>query len=80
MQPWLQKKRNYLESTVQNEILTLLSNAIIRQIIDKVKHVSNIFLISINGTKENSGLEQEGVCIRYIDENLLHQEDFLGFY
>lgn len=80
MQTWLQKKRNYLDSTVQNDILTLFSNSIIRQIVDKVKHVSNIFSISIDGTKDISGFQQEAVSIRYIDENFLHQEDFLGFY
>ena len=80
MQVWLQKKRNYLDHSVQNEILTLFSNAIIREIVNKVKNISNIFSISVDGTKDISGIEQEVVCIRYIDENLLPQEDFLGFY
>jgi hypothetical protein len=80
IQAWLQKKRNYLDSSVQNEILTLFSNAIIREIVNKVKSISNIFSISVDGTKDISGIEQEAVCIRYVDENLLPQEDFLGFY
>ena len=43
LQGWLHKKRNYLDPSIQNEILTLFSNVIIREIVSKVKTVSNIF-------------------------------------
>ena len=60
------EKKNYLDPSIQNDILTLFSNAIIREIVSKVKTVSNKFSISVDGTKDISRIEQEAVCICYI--------------
>ena len=34
----------------------------------------------VDGKKDITGTEQESVCIRYVDENLVPEELFVGFY
>ena len=36
--------------------------------------------IKIDGTQEVSGTEQESICLRYVDHNLIPHEEFVGLY
>ncbi|KAI4833261.1 hypothetical protein KUCAC02_016171 [Chaenocephalus aceratus] len=38
------------------------------------------YSIIINGTQDVSGVEQEAMCIRYVDHDLIPHEDFVGLY
>ena len=41
---------------------------------------ANTFSVNVHGTKDVAGIEQEAICVRYVDESLHPYEMFLGFY
>lgn len=79
---WLRKpNNNYTSAEIQNEILNLMANSIVRGIANTVQGLPNLqYSIIIDGTQDVSGVEQEAICIRYVDHNLVHHEDFIGLY
>jgi len=36
--------------------------------------------MTVNGTQNISGIEQQSICLRYIDDNLEPQQKFIGMY
>ena len=66
---------------VQNEILNLLSHSIICEIADNIRSLWQLkFSVIMDGTQDVSGKEQEAVCVRYVDHDLIVHEEFVGMY
>ncbi|KAF3840185.1 hypothetical protein F7725_018902 [Dissostichus mawsoni] len=64
---WLSKpSNNYTSAVIQNEVLNIMANS--------------IYSIIIDGTQDVLGVEQEAICIRYVDHDLIPHEDFVGLY
>jgi Domain of unknown function (DUF4371) len=78
---WLSKAggSTYTHHSIQNEILTIFSDAILRKIIDQVAQ-SHSFAIVMDGTQDINKTEQESICFRFVDDNFDVFEEFTGFY
>ena len=63
LKEWLNQKKRFTSSTIQNEILELLSSSIIKEIVQEVNE-SKHFGIIMDGIQDISGVEQESICIR----------------
>ncbi len=79
---WLSAKRGVHTSwDCQNERINLMSSSIIRTIADAIRsHPVLQYSIIMDGTRDISGVEQEALCLRYVDTDLLVHEDFIGLY
>lgn len=79
---WFSKAtNNYTSCDIQNEILNLMANSIVRGIVSTVKGLPNLhYSIIIDSTQDVSGVDQEAICIRYVDHDLIPHEDFIGLY
>lgn len=63
---------------MQNEILQLLGNSIVRSIAVSIQSLPVLqYSVIIDGTQDVSGVEQESICFRYV---LIAQEVFVGLY
>ena len=67
---------SYTSVTDQNELLKVMAHMVLRGI---CKHVSH-FGVIVDGTQDVQGVEQEAICVRYIDDAYNVHEDFLGLY
>lgn len=76
---WLTTRTDMTSGSRQNEILELLANNMVRFISENARK-SGSFSIIVDGTQDCSGIEQEAICLRYIDANLEPHEDFIGMY
>lgn len=78
---WLQKKGGdkYVSPEVQNEILGLMSHAILRKIILELQ-ITDYFTIMLDECVDSSNKEQLAICIRYVDATLTVHEEFIGLY
>ena len=78
----------FLSPKIQNEILSIISDNILRTLLTKVNTQSRgvldkskpIFSLIIDETSDVSNVEQVSVCIRYCTDNYQSDEIFLGFY
>lgn len=81
---WLKRHQDYTSWIIQNEMLSVMSNAIIRAICGDMKKVepaqTAIFAVIADGTRDVNGQEQESICVRYVTDDLFPNEAFLGFY
>jgi len=77
---WLQRTTNFMSSDVQNEMLTLLGNAVVRKLVETIRTESQQFAVIVDGTQDCTGIEQESLCVRYVDGALEPHEVFLGLY
>ena len=80
LQAWLQKTTNFMSSDIQNEMLTLLANNVVHQLVETIRNESQQFAIILDGTQDCSGVEQESLCVRYVDSNLQAHEVFRGLF
>lgn len=67
---WLNRTTNFTSHDCQNEMLELLSQAVVRSIISMVKAESRQFAVVVDGTENCAGFEPESICIRYVDKTL----------
>jgi len=77
---WLNRTTNFTSHDCQNEMLGLLSQADLTNIISTVMAESRYFVVVVDGTQDCAGLEQESICIRYVDKTLTVNEMFVGLY
>ena len=78
---WLKSSNHYTSPEIQNEIGKIMANTIIRTIANTVQGLPTLqYSIIIDGTQDVSGVEQEAICLRYVDSDLLPHEDFVGLY
>jgi hypothetical protein len=76
---WLERKIDMTSHPIQNEILEMFGQGIVRNICKSVQQAGN-FAIIVDGTQDISGIEQMSICIRHVDNDLHAHEDFLGLY
>ena len=76
---WLQKKMNFTSHQCAEDMHKLMAHAILRDITNEARD-SGIFSVVVDGTQDVSGLEQESICLRYIDKDLNVHEEFVGVY
>ncbi|KAJ8873774.1 hypothetical protein PR048_024608 [Dryococelus australis] len=74
---WLKRKHNWCSPVIQNEMLQLLVNELMRSI-----HAQNpvMYCVICNGIHGVSGKEQICICLRYVDEILSPVERSVGLY
>ena len=79
---WLASKRDVCTlGAIQNEFLHLISRSIVTDIADKIRSLPHLqFSIMMGGTRDQSGTEQEALCLRYADHDLVVHEEFIGLY
>ena len=82
LREWLQRKESFTHHDIQNEILRLISHDVLREVVREV-HGSGqdcFFSIIVDGKQDDSGAEQESICIRNVDDEFQVYEEFIGFY
>ena len=76
---WLSKKtERYTSHHVQNEIINLMSNQIMRNLLEPVR--SCIFSVMCDEYTDVSNKEQLFFCMCWVNNDLEVSEKFLGFY
>ena len=78
LKAWLEKKQGkFVTHDVQNEILTTMSNSLLRILLKKVE--GNIYSTMCDNYTDCSNHEQLTFCLRWVEVLKAHQT-FLGFY
>ncbi|CAF1107795.1 unnamed protein product [Brachionus calyciflorus] len=73
------KKANYCSKTTQNELIGILSDQVLKTLVDKVNG-NTFYSLIIDETTDISKIEQLSICVRFVDKELNIQEKFIGFY
>lgn len=76
---WLKTTHPYTSPDIQNELLEIISHAVLRQICSDAQK-AGCFGVVADGTQDVQGTEQMSICIRYITQDFEVIEDFLGLY
>ena len=77
---WLMKKTDtYTSGDIQNEILSVMANDILRSVAEEVKS-AKFCTVMADETTDVSNKEQVVMCLRWIDSTLTAHEDFIGLY
>ncbi|KAJ4948640.1 hypothetical protein JOQ06_020170 [Pogonophryne albipinna] len=78
---WLKGPLDFTSPELQNELLKVMANTIIKEIVSEITSMPVVqFAIIIDGTQDISGVEQESICVRSVDADLQPKEEFLGIY
>lgn len=73
------KRNKYTSPGIQNQIIEACNKLILNKIVDKINK-SQCFSILVDETTDVSNVEQLSLCIRYVDNNDMLNEDFLQFF
>ena len=80
---WLEGQRHrqqsYLSSEIQRQIQRQLAHTILRQLAAEVAK-TEVYSIIVDETTDVSRKEQVSMCVRYVTEDLVAEELFLGLY
>ena len=79
LQRFLLRKKSYVSHDVQNELLLLMSNNVLRQLLEKVKK-SPFYSLIVDETTDTSTKEQVSICLRYLSCDFEPFEAFIGLY
>ena len=79
---WLKRKENFTHQDIQNELLRLISHDVLRGVVAEVNAGSEAkyFAVIVDGTQDVSRVEQESLCVRFVDDDFHVHEEFLGFF
>ena len=78
--PFLEKKQlKYTSHDIQNEILSIMAQTILRGIVKQIQS-SIYFSLMVDETTDVSNREQVVLVFRWIAEDLTVHEDFFGLY
>ena len=69
----------YTSPEIQNEILSLMANSILRSVIGDIQK-SDFYTIMVDECVNVSNTEQLAVCFRFVDDDLSVREEFVGLY
>ena len=76
---WLiRKDDNYTSPDIQNEILEVIARRMLCEISKNIQNAA--FFTVMPETADVSNKEQLVVCIRWVNENFVAHEDFMGMY
>ena len=79
LKDWLNKKQGkFVTHEIQNEILKLMSNAVLRSLLKTIR--GNMYSIMCDEYTDIANKEQLTFCLRWVTGNLEVHENFLGFY
>jgi len=75
-------KRIHLSHDIVNELCNLIGQRVLRLVLDKISSLRAIskYSISADETRDASGTEQLTVCLRWVDNSLSVQANFLRLY
>ena len=79
LKKFLGNRLSFLSHDIQNELLGLMANNILRQILLKVNK-SPYFSIIVDETTDVSTKEQVSICARFLTDDMTPKEMFLGLY
>lgn len=80
LQTWLQKRNNWLDGKIQNEILEIMAHSVQRQLVQDLKQSTFLGIIA-DGTTDAAGNEQFSLCLRWMNPITSEvREDFMGMY
>ena len=80
IEAWIQRKTDkYVSHDMQNELLKVMALSILRRIAGCIS-TSKFYCIMCDECTDTSNREQLVICIRWIDQQLQPQEDFIGLY
>ena len=69
----------YTHHDIQNEILDIMSQHVIREKLKEIQK-NRFYSIMCDEYRDITNLEQLSFCLRSVTDNLVVQEDFMGFY
>ena len=73
---WL-KNGTYQSHDINNEIIQLMANQLLRGLLDEIRSAEWYSLIA-DETRDASGAEQLGISLRWVDSSYTVHEDFIG--
>ena len=77
---WLTKKTNKFTSPkIQNEMIEIMALQILRNIARNIQS-AEIYSILADESSDISNTEQLAFCIRWVDDNLIPHEEFIGLH
>ena len=77
---WLKKKTDkYVSADIQNELLKVMGLQVLRDIATSL-HSAEFYSIMVDETTDVSNKEQAVLCFRWVSDDLIAQEDFVGLY
>ncbi len=79
LQMYLKNTTNFTSPCAQNEMIEMFSHHILRKIVSDIQ-LNEFYAVTVDGTKDISGKEQESFCLRHVDSDLYVHEDFIGLY
>jgi hypothetical protein len=79
LQAWMDRKIDMTSHQIQNEMLEMIGQTIVREIASRVQQAGS-FAVMVDGTQDVSRKEQMSVCVRYVDKELYPHEHFIGLY
>ena len=78
MQSFLDKRNKFTSPEIQNELIYIMAQQILRSVVKKIQ--SKYFTIMIDEATDVSNSEQVVIVLRWVGENLSVHEDFIGLY
>ena len=77
---WLEKKTDkYVSADMQNELLKVMGLQVLRDIATSL-HSAEFYSIMVDETTDVSNKEQAVLCFRWVSDDLIAHEDFVGLY
>ena len=77
---WLEKKTDkYVSADIQNELLKVVGLQVLRDIATSL-HSAEFYSIMVDETTDVSNKEQAVLCFRWVSDDLIAHEDFVGLY
>ena len=72
---------DYTSPKIQNEILSIMANYIVRGIATEIRSQPQLqYSIIIDGTQDITGTKRESTCLSYVDHDLISHEVFVGLH
>ena len=75
----MRKDDKYTSPDIQNEILEVMARCVLCEISKNIQNAA-FFTVMADETADVSNKEQLVVCIRWVNENFVAHEDFIGMY
>lgn len=73
---WMKRNTTYTSPLLQNEMIELFGKAVQKTLSSAIPTTN--YAIIVDGTRDVAGVEQQSICVRYVDEHLRPTEVFLG--
>lgn len=79
LETWLRKSQDRFTSPmIQNELLQIMAMSVLRTVVGRI--ANRHFAIMVDETTDISNTEQLVFCLRYVDDQLVCHEQFIGLH